>query len=155
MTVCHWPGRCYACNALKPLSGAQKGLAAAEKIAQSIARPLDTKSWLIVMYRNDSDFRDSKPELIYIYIFKFTYNHYIDFEGSLVDCEVILKWSNGTGHDGTFFNLQPKVPIFRRNPSRNRRPRPGPSGFPGQLPGCLGDEILSSLCGELFHKCLK
>eukprot|EP00435_Cladocopium_sp_Y103_P059508 s710_g21.t1 len=30
--------RCYACNALKPLSGAQKGLAAAEKIAQSIAR---------------------------------------------------------------------------------------------------------------------
>ena len=31
-------GRCYACNALKPLSGAQKGLAAAEKIAQSIAR---------------------------------------------------------------------------------------------------------------------
>ncbi|CAJ1330017.1 unnamed protein product [Effrenium voratum] len=31
-------GRCYACNALKPLSGAQKGLAAAEKIAASIAR---------------------------------------------------------------------------------------------------------------------
>ncbi|CAK9086997.1 Uncharacterized protein SCF082_LOCUS41143 [Durusdinium trenchii] len=39
--VCGKPrleGRCYACNALKPLSGAQKGLAAAEKIAASIAR---------------------------------------------------------------------------------------------------------------------
>lgn len=51
---------------------------------------------------------------------------------------------------GPLSNLQPKVPIFRRNPSQNRRPRPG--GPAATFPASLGDEILSSLCGEFFHK---
>lgn len=73
------------------------------------------------------------PTNIYI----FAYNHYIDFEKGPW-WTVKSFWSDQTGPTTgpDLCQSSTKVPIFRRNPSRNRRPRPGsPAAIAGQLRG--------------------